>query len=106
MPEVEDTFAARCGELIAGNYRLGHVLGVGGMGVVYSACQRSLDRDVALKLPRPELLGDPEVRHRLRVEALASSRIDHRNSVRMLDYGSYGGAPFLVMELVAGPRLG
>src|SRR3954469_18627332 len=106
MSGPKDAYGARCGELIAGNYRLEHVLGVGGMGVVYSACQRSLDRNVALKLPRPELASDPDVRHRLRMEAIASSRVDHRNSVRMLDYGAHAGAPYLVMELVTGPRLG
>jgi serine/threonine-protein kinase len=101
-----ERYASRRGELIANNYVVGEVLGLGGMGVVYSAVQRSLDRVVAIKLPRQELAADPQVRRRLRTEALASSRIDHRNCVRVLDYGSHGGAPYLVMEHVAGPRLG
>jgi len=95
----------RCGDLIAGSYSLREVIGVGGMGVVYAAVQRSLDRIVALKLPRPELADDPHVRCRLRTEALASSRIEHRNAVRVLDYGDHLNAPYLVMEHVAGPRL-
>ncbi len=89
-----------------GGYVLGELLGVGGMGVVYAANQRSLDRTVAVKLPRPELVGDPAVRRRFETEAHAGSRIDHRNVVRVLDYGDSDGAPYLVMEHVAGPRLG
>lgn len=101
----EGAFCYRCGELIAGSYSLREVIGVGGMGVVYAAVQRSLDRIVALKVPRPELVDDPRVRHRLRTEAVVSSRIDHRNAVRVLDYGDHEDAPYLVMEHVAGPRL-
>src|SRR5687767_11026279 len=106
MADDLESYAARRGELIASNYVLGNVLGVGGMGVVYAALQRSLDRIVAVKVPRPELSADPQVRQRMRLEALASSRVAHRNSVRVIDYGSHGGAPYLVMEHVAGPRLG
>lgn len=101
----EEAFCHRCGELIAGSYSLREVIGVGGMGVVYAAVQRSLDRIVALKLPRPELLDDPRVRARLRTEALVSSRIEHRNAVRVVDFGDHMNAPYLVMEHVAGPRL-
>ncbi|HSD88042.1 MAG TPA: protein kinase [Kofleriaceae bacterium] len=99
-------YARRRGELVAGNYRLERVLGVGGMGVVYTALQHSLDRVVAVKLPRPELAADPDVQERLRIEAIAGSRIEHRSSVRVLDYGMHAGAPYLVMEHVAGPLLG
>lgn len=102
---TEETYCLRCGELVAGSYSLQEVIGVGGMGVVYAAVQRSLDRIVALKLPRPELADDPLVRCRLRTEALASSRIEHRNAVRVLDFGDHRDAPYLVMEHVAGPRL-
>ncbi|HEY5928207.1 MAG TPA: serine/threonine-protein kinase [Kofleriaceae bacterium] len=105
VPELE-IYAARRGELIGGNYVLSDVLGVGGMGVVYAAVQRSLDRVVALKVPRRELSNDPHVRRRLQVEALASSRISHRNSVHVFDYGDHAGAPYIVMEHVTGPRLG
>jgi len=105
-PSELQRFGVRRGEIVANSYRLGDVLGVGGMGVVYAAVQRSLDRIVAVKLPRPELAGDPMVRKRLQAEARASSRVEHRNSVRVLDFGDHAGAPFVVMEHVAGPRLG
>lgn len=101
-----EQFVARRGEVIGNNYVVGNILGMGGMGVVYTALQRSLDRVVALKMPRPELARDPQIKDRLRREALASSRISHRNSVRIFDYGNHAGSPYIVMELVTGPRLG
>jgi eukaryotic-like serine/threonine-protein kinase len=93
------------GEVIGANYVLQHVLGQGGMGVVYAALQRSLDRVVAVKLLRPELLADNHARARLRTEAVAASRIVHRNSVRVLEYGEHGGEPYLVMEHIGGAPL-
>lgn len=97
--------SVQLGEVVAGNYEIVEVLGIGGMGVVYKALQRSLGRFVAIKLPRPELVADLAVRRRLRCEAIAGARIDHRNIVRVLDFGSHRGIPFVVMEYVVGPRL-
>jgi serine/threonine protein kinase len=92
-------------QLVGSNFILGDVLGVGGMGVVYSAVQRSLGRTVAVKLPRPELASDPVVHEHFRVEARAGSRVNHPNVVRVLDFGTHDGRPFLVMDHVVGPRL-
>ena len=92
--------------MIADRYVLGEVVGEGGMGVVYSAMQRSLNRTVAIKVPRTELLADQSVRARFRTEAVAGARISHRNIVRVFEFGEDRGAPFLVMEHISGRRLG
>ncbi|HEV7558557.1 MAG TPA: serine/threonine-protein kinase [Kofleriaceae bacterium] len=95
----------RTGEVIGDNYVLGALLGIGGMGVVYTAVQRSLDRVVAVKIARSSLASDPGVRERFHTEARAGSRIDHRNVVRVLDYADSHGVPYIVMEHVDGSRL-
>jgi serine/threonine protein kinase len=88
-------------------YVLGELLGRGGMGAVYAARQPSLDRTVAVKLLHPELATVPGIVDRFRTEALAGSRLSHPNVARVLDFGvSAEGTPFLVMEHVAGERLG
>jgi serine/threonine-protein kinase len=97
---------ARRGEVIGSKYVLDEVLGIGGMGVVHVALQRSLERTVAIKVPRPELADDPVVRYLLHKEAVTSSRISHRNIVATLDFGDEAGVPYMVMEHVVGPRLG
>lgn len=96
---------ARHGEVIGQRYTLEHVIGIGGMGVIYGAVQESLDRRVAIKVPRPELARDTAACDRLRAEAYAGSRINHRNVVRMIDYGEHAGVPYLVMDHIVGPRL-
>lgn len=97
---------ARAGEVLDGRYVLGEILGVGGMGVVYAAIQRSLARRVAIKLPRRALLADDRVRERFLVEALAGARVAHRNIVRVFERGEVDGVPYLVLEYVDGLRLG
>jgi serine/threonine protein kinase len=98
---VIDGLAARSIDV---DYLVGDVLGSGGMGIVYSATQLSLGRRVAIKLPRAELAADPRVLRRFRTEALAGGRLDHDNIARVIDSGR-GGAPFLVMEYIAGTPL-
>ncbi len=93
------------GECIADRYEVSDVIGVGGMGVVYSAVQRTVERVVAIKTPRPELINDPYVRARFRAEAVAGARVDHPNVVRIVESGETKGAPFIVMEHVVGVSL-
>lgn len=95
----------RCGQLIGDTYVLGDVIGAGGMGIVYSAVQRSLGRRVAIKMPRAESLS-PAVQRRFRTEAFVASRLWHRNIVAIIDYGVHDNVPFLVMEHVQGRLLG
>lgn len=91
---------------MSGNYRLHERIGAGGMGVVYRGEQLALGRTVAIKLLHPELAAIPELVQRFHVEARAASRLSHRGSVAVYDYGiTRDGAPFLVMEYVAGQSL-
>ncbi len=80
-------------------------IGRGGMGVVYKARQIKLDRLVALKLIRPESLGDANFAERFAREARAMAKLNHPNIVMVHDFGEVGGLFYLVMELVEGHDL-
>ncbi|MCE9592723.1 MAG: serine/threonine-protein kinase [Planctomycetes bacterium] len=88
-----------------GEFRLGAKLGEGGMGVVVRARQTSLDREVALKLVRPDLLFLPSARERFRREVLAISKLQHPGIVPVYAVGEERGIPFFAMELVEGVTL-
>ena len=76
------------------------------MGAVYRARDMRLDRLVALKVVRAELLGDPEARRRFRREAQIVARLQHPSIVAVYDYGTFpDGGAYLVMELVRGEDL-
>ena len=91
--------------LIGGRYETLERIGGGGMADVFRAHDRTLDRDVALKILRPVFANDPEFVERLHREAEALGSIDHPNIVRVLDYGASADGPFIVMELVSGGTL-
>jgi predicted Ser/Thr protein kinase len=80
-------------------------LGRGGMGVVYKARQKSLDRVVALKLLAPERGSDPAFAERFAREAQALARLDHPHIVTIYDFGQAGGFFYLLMEYVDGVTL-
>jgi len=93
------------GAMLALRYRIGPVLGRGGMGVVYRARHLGLDRDVALKVVPPGV-GDRASTVRFEREARNSARLDHPGCVRVLDVGTTpDGHRFLAMELLDGPTL-
>jgi eukaryotic-like serine/threonine-protein kinase len=85
-------------------YEVLGALGYGGMGVVYQARQRGLDRLVALKMLRAGLEG-PRALARFRAEAEAIARIQHPNIVQIYEVGDYEGQPFLALEFVPGGSL-
>jgi len=80
-------------------------LGRGGMGVVYKARQKSLNRVVALKLLAPERVHDPKFAERFTREAQALAALNHPNIVTIHDFGRAGGFYFLLMEFVDGANL-
>jgi hypothetical protein len=79
-------------------------LGSGGMGVVFEAHDRQLDRPVALKMLREGELSGPHYR-RFLDEARAAASLNHPHVVQLFGFGEYRGQPYLVMELVSGPTL-
>jgi serine/threonine protein kinase len=88
-----------------GRYRIGEPVGQGGMGIVYRARDLALERDVALKVLRPELSG-PEAAARLEREARILARLEHPGIVPVHDAGTLAdGRIFYVMKLVLGERL-
>jgi tRNA A-37 threonylcarbamoyl transferase component Bud32 len=80
-------------------------LGRGGMGVVYKARQKTLNRLVALKLLAPERVGDSKFAARFTREAQALAALSHPNIVTIYDFGQAGGFYFLLMEYVDGANL-
>jgi tRNA A-37 threonylcarbamoyl transferase component Bud32 len=80
-------------------------LGRGGMGVVYKARQKSLNRLVALKLLAPERARESEFAERFTREAHALAALNHPHIVTVYDFGQAGGFYFLLMEFVDGVNL-
>jgi serine/threonine protein kinase len=92
------------GEMLS-HYRVLEKLGEGGMGVIYRALDTRLERTVALKVLRPEVLGDSDRRRRFAREARAASALNHPNIVTIYDIGSDRGVDFIAMEYVEGESL-
>src|SRR5689334_9739326 len=90
------------GRLLAGRYRLSHVLGRGGMGAVWAAHDEVLGRDVAVKevVPPPTLTGEERrlVRQRSLREARAAARISHPSAVTVYDVVEDDDRPWIVMQ--------
>lgn len=81
------------------------LIGRGGMGVVYKAKQKSLDRFVALKLLSPDTEKDHAFAQRFATEARALAQMVHQNIVTVYDFGESGGFYYLLMEYVDGVNL-
>ncbi len=88
-----------------GEFRLIRRIGEGGMGVVYLAVQESLNRQVALKLIRPERMGLLEVEARFKREAEAIAELRHPSIVTVIGSGKEKGVRYFAMELVSGQGL-
>jgi tetratricopeptide (TPR) repeat protein len=103
MPGQTD--ALQPGTKLGNRYEIVKVLGIGGMGVVYQARDITLDRDVALKVIRPEMATDKDVMDRFRREILLASRITHKHILRIHDLGESGGLSYISMAFVEGESL-
>jgi tetratricopeptide (TPR) repeat protein len=86
-------------------YRIDRMLGQGGMGAVYKAWDKELERPIALKLIRPGLALDPAVEQRFKQELLLASKISHKNILRIHDLGEAAGVKFISMAFVEGQDL-
>jgi len=93
-------------------YEILSVIGSGGMGIVYKARHRELNRTVALKMLRSIALEDPEIRERFHAEAEAVARLQHPNIIQVFEVGTvesssggWGYSPFISLEFVDGGSL-
>jgi eukaryotic-like serine/threonine-protein kinase len=91
--------------VLAGRYRLGSIIGQGGMAVVYRADDSTLGRPVAVKILRDQFASDPEFVQRFEREARSAARLAHPAIVQIYDVGVDAGQHFIVMELVEGEDL-
>jgi eukaryotic-like serine/threonine-protein kinase len=97
----------KTGVILADRYRLDEPIAAGGVGQVWRATDQVLQRQVAVKLLRPEYADHPETLSRFRAEARHAGSLAHPAIAQVYDYGDnpYEGPPYLVMELVDGPSL-
>jgi serine/threonine-protein kinase len=95
------------GRLIGGRYRLIAPLGEGGMATLWRAMDEQLDREVAVKLLRPQFGNDPGFAARFKQEARSAGSLSHPNIVSVYDYGTDAetNGQFIVMQLVDGEDL-
>ncbi len=92
--------------MLDGKYRVDSLMAVGGMGAVYRGCHTKLQKTVAIKVLKRELMASSELVERFQREAVAASQIGHEGIIEVTDIGtSNDGDPFLVMEFLQGRDL-
>ncbi len=96
----------RIARLVGGRYEITGLIASGGMGEVFQARDRTLDRTVALKVLRAGVASDPDFIERFRREATAAGRLSHPNIVQVYDWGrGEDGSAYMAMEYVEGQNL-
>ena len=93
------------GDVLGGRYEILQILGEGGMGAVYKARDRELNRMVALKVIRPDLAGSQAIIDRFKQELLLATQVTHKNVIRIYDLSDADGMKFITMEYVEGEDL-
>ena len=102
---VVDTSALAVGSDFGTRYRIEALLGQGGMGRVYKAFDKQLDRIVAIKVVRQGMMGSDEALKRFKQELLLASKVSHKNILRIHDMGEVGEVKFISMAFVEGQDL-
>jgi serine/threonine protein kinase/tetratricopeptide (TPR) repeat protein len=97
--------ALQPGHLLGGRYEILQLLGQGGMGSVYKALDREVDKLVALKVIRPDLADQSEVVRRFKHELILARQVTHKNVIRIFDLGEAEGTKFISMEYIDGQDL-
>src|SRR6266545_5988980 len=103
-----DPMNLKPGQMLGSRYRIIGLIGIGGMGVVYRARDVELNVDVALKLLKPDLLGDEKAVARLKNELLLARQVTHRNVVRIHDLvidEAGAGMKYISMAYIEGESL-
>jgi tetratricopeptide (TPR) repeat protein/TolB-like protein len=103
--QVVDSTALSIGSDFGPRYRIEALLGQGGMGRVYKALDKDLDRLVAIKVVRQGVMAEGDALKRFKQELLLASKISHKNILRIHDMGEVGSVKFISMAFVEGPDL-
>ena len=94
------------GMVVGGKYRVGPLVGSGGMGTVWLGRHEQLGTRLAIKFIRPQFAERPDARRRFEIEARAAASVDSKHAVKVYDYGvTDKGLPFIVMEYLEGESL-
>jgi len=102
---LDSGLSLEVGSVLADRYEILKMLGEGGMGAVYKARDRELDRLVAVKVVRRDLAGQASIMQRFKQELILARKITHRNVVRIFDLGVSDGFRFITMEYIDGRDL-
>src|SRR3954469_8222176 len=94
------------GTVLGGRFEILQMLGIGGMGAVYKAHDRDIERIIVLKCIRPDLAAHPEIIQRFKQEMLLARQVAHKNVIRIFDVRESAGLKFITMEYVVGKDLG
>ncbi|MFM1801590.1 MAG: Serine/threonine-protein kinase PrkC, partial [Planctomycetota bacterium] len=103
--QAQRILTRRASSLMLDKYLLLDTLGQGGMGRVFLALDRRLNRQVAIKVLNPDRMNHERSLARFEREAQVGGQLQHENLVRIYDVGLFNHSPYLVMEYIEGPTV-